>query len=345
MDRTVWLSLPSSGEFVRLFTAALEAGFTRFLLTPEQHRRLKGRGRFEPLLLDGDTIRDSGGGAVGRFVRLRTKADEGKAVRAARGGTPFVLVRTGDWKVIPWENLIAGFRGTGAVLVAEVSTAEEASLALHALEAGAGGVCMRLSSAADARALLKVLAGMEAQRAVLTTAKVVSVRHIGPGDRVCVDTTSLLGHGEGLLVGSQSHTLFLVHSESLATEYAAPRPFRVNAGAVHSYILAPGMKTRYLSELVAGDELLAVRDTGECRTVAVGRAKTERRPLLLVTAEAAGRKASVVLQNAETINLVSGGKPLSVVTLKPGDEVVVWTSRDSTGRHFGTEIDEKVLER
>ena len=69
------------------------------------------------------------------------------------------------------------------------------------------------------------------------------------GDRVCVDTCTNMGPGEGMLVGNSSGGLFLVHAESLENPYVAPRPFRVNAGPVHAYIRVPGGKTKYLGEL------------------------------------------------------------------------------------------------
>ncbi len=67
---------------------------------------------------------------------------------------------------------------------------------------------------------------------------------VGMGDRVCVDTCSLLGEDEGLLVGSAGQGLFLVLSEAAHSDYIESRPFRVNAGPVHSYCLCPGGKTR-----------------------------------------------------------------------------------------------------
>ena len=66
----------------------------------------------------------------------------------------------------------------------------------------------------------------------------------------------------------------------------AARPFRVNAGAVHAYVLLPEGKTKYLSELKAGDEVLVVRHDGATSVAYVGRNKIERRPLMLVEAEA-----------------------------------------------------------
>ncbi len=178
----------------------------------------------------------------------------------------------------------------------------------------------------------------------LVPAEITKIESGGMGDRACVDTTSLMNIGEGMLVGSQSNGLFLVHSETLDTEYVDSRPFRVNAGAVHAYIQAPGGKTRYLSELESGDKVLIVNSDGEASTGTVGRMKIERRPMLLFEAEYEGRKIRTLLQNAETINLVDeDGDPISVSDLEEGDEVLV--NLQEGGRHFGAQVDETLLER
>jgi 3-dehydroquinate synthase II len=164
------------------------------------------------------------------------------------------------------------------------------------------------------------------------------------GDRVCVDTCSNLGLGEGMLVGNAAGALFLVHAESLENPYVAPRPFRVNAGPVHAYIRVPGNKTKYLGELAAGDEVVVVGHDGHSRSAVVGRAKVESRPLMLVAAEAGGREISTILQNAETIRLTQpGGEAVSIVSLKPGDEVLV--ALESGARHFGHKIQEAITEK
>ena len=152
-----------------------------------------------------------------------------------------------------------------------------------------------------------------------------------------------------MLVGSQSFALFLVHSESEESPYVAARPFRVNAGGVYAYILV-GEKTRYLSELKSGDDVLIVNAEGNARKAVVGRVKIEKRPLMLVEAEletggGEKRKCSIILQNAETIKLVGKDKknPISVVDLKAGDEVLVHVTE--TARHFGIAVEEMVIEK
>jgi len=172
----------------------------------------------------------------------------------------------------------------------------------------------------------------------LVPATVTRVEPVGSGDRVCVDTCSMMNIGEGMLIGSYSKGLFLVHSESLESEYVASRPFRVNAGPVHAYIMTPGNKTRYLSEIETGDEVLTVDKEGNTKTTVVGRVKIEKRPLMLVEAEYDGFTIRTLLQNAETIRLVQeDGNPISVAELKKGEKVMVYL--DESARHFGMAIE------
>jgi 3-dehydroquinate synthase II len=153
----------------------------------------------------------------------------------------------------------------------------------------------------------------------------------------------MMSFGEGMLIGSQARGFFLVHSESEDSPYVAARPFRVNAGAVHAYIRV-GEKTHYLSELKSGDEVTIVSKDGLARKAIVGRSKIEKRPMILIEAEAEGERISTLLQNAETIKLVgSDGRPRSVTDLKTGDEVLVHL--EESARHFGMKIEESIVER
>ncbi|MFH0871555.1 MAG: 3-dehydroquinate synthase II, partial [bacterium] len=132
--------------------------------------------------------------------------------------------------------------------------------------------------------------------------------------------------------------------ESEENPFVAPRPFRVNAGAVHAYIRVPGGKTRYLSELKAGSEVLLVGFEGSTQRAIVGRVKIERRPMLLVEAEAESRPISAILQNAETIRLVNPqGEPISLLEMKAGQEILVALGQEA--RHFGMAVEETIEER
>jgi 3-dehydroquinate synthase II len=251
----------------------------------------------------------------------------------------YVIVETGDWRVIPLENLVA----VSDRIIAVVRSVEEAEVALTVLEKGVRGVLLR---DADPALVRKVGTMVKAGTSSLELAPftITAIRPIGMGDRVCVDTVSLLAEGEGILVGNTSSALLLVQAETLENPYVNPRPFRVNAGAVHAYTLVPGGKTAYLSDLKAGDHVLAITRSGTLRDAGIGRVKIEQRPLLLVEAEAGETRASLVLQNAETVRLVGeDGVPISVVALAPGDRVLGRIQQ--AGRHFGIAVQERIIEK
>jgi len=284
------------------------------------------------------------------YVEIRSKEFERLAATEAwQGGVSgaghanYIVVVGRDWEVIPLENLIAELHRGEVKILAGVKTAEEAKIAFETLEIGVDGVLLQTSDFNTIKTVSKQIS----TGAVTLEIKAGTVKTVKPvvmGDRVCIDTASLLAVGEGMLIGSQANGLFLVHSESLESEYVASRPFRVNAGAVHAYVLVPGGKTKYLSDLVAGNEVLAVDSEGRTRTVVVGRVKIEKRPLMLVEVESEGKILKTLLQNAETINLVEKeGMPISISRLKVGDEILIYTK--DVGRHFGMEVEESLIER
>lgn len=274
-------------------------------------------------------------------VVVKDASDEAKVLEFIERGVRYVIVQCPNWKVIPLENLIARTRNK-STLLADVSDIREAKLALEALELGVDGVVFTAKSPEDILEIDRFLRPL--QELQLAPAKVVSVRSLGSGVRVCVDTCELMSQGEGMLVGSQSSGLFLVEAEVHRNPHVEPRPFRVNAGPVSSYVLTPSFKTRYLSELKAGDEILIVDRTGKTRKGHVGRTKIERRPMFLVETEVNGKFYSLIVQNAETVRLVSVSASKSVTELAAGDEVLVFI--EEGGRHFGTLVaDELVIER
>ncbi|HNX08805.1 MAG TPA: 3-dehydroquinate synthase II [Methanothrix sp.] len=282
----------------------------------------------------------SGGRAA--YVVIAGKRYEEFAVEMGRI-VDYLLVIGTDWKVIPLENMIAGLQGSSVKIISGIKTAEEARLALATLEKGAAGVLLDSPDPSEIKRVMTAVEQSEKGRVEMLRATVTVVKPVGMGDRVCVDTASMMTFGEGMLIGSQARGFFLVHSESEDSPYVASRPFRVNAGAVHAYIRV-GEKTRYLSELKSGDEVTIVSKEGLARTAIVGRAKIEKRPMMLIEAEVSGQKISTLLQNAETIKLVgSDGLPRAVTDLKAGDEVLVHL--EESARHFGMKIEESIVEQ
>ena len=316
-----------------LVTTALEGGAAAVMVPEGYHQKVKELGRIATIAPDGDLKLDQ----EVVFYEVKNQDDEKEILKLAHSAT--VVVRTTDWTIIPLENLVAQADNIFTV----VTNSEEARNALSVLERGVAGI---LIETLDPLELKKTLAVVREQgeQIQLSTGRIITVRQAGLGDRACVDTCTQMDQGQGMLVGNSSGGLFLIHAESVENPYVAPRPFRVNAGPVHAYIRVPGGKTRYLSELMAGDPVLCVDHRGLANEVIVGRMKIERRPLLLVTAETEAGEISTLVQNAETIRLTApDGEPRSVVSLERGSEVLV--ALESAGRHFGHKVEETIWEK
>ena len=284
------------------------------------------------------------------WVEVRGAKDLDRAVESSlKNDHKFVVVDCTNWKIIPLENLIGEFRRKRRKIYAFMKSESDIKLAFSILEKGVDGVVIPYSSLKASKELISKVtstAGGKQRTLPLAKAKIRRIVDVGDGERVCIDTASQLGLGEGMLIGSMASFFFLVHSETVPTEYIPTRPFRVNAGALHSYILGVDGKTRYLSELRSGDKVQLVDKSGARRDAIVGRIKMERRPLVMIEAECDGQEGTAMLQNAETIRLVRpDGSPLAITEAKEGDEILVHVAGQAKGRHFGGEVDEFVVER
>ncbi len=317
-----------------IVTTAIESGADAIIVPKEKEEEAKKLGRIKIITIDKD------GNLSDDFVWIviKNKKDEEKAASLAKAGKK-VIVETTDWTIIPLENLIAQSENIYSL----VKNAIEAETAIGILEKGVKGVVLHTSDINEIKKVGNIIKEQK-EKVTLVKAKVTSITPVGMGDRVAVDTTSLLKRGEGMLVGNSSAGMIFVHAETEESPYVASRPFRVNAGAVHMYTRVPGGKTVYLCELKAGKEIMVYDTEGNGRVVYVGRAKVERRPMLLIEAEYNGKKLSAVLQNAETIRVVGGdGSLISVVDLKVGDEILGYV--EEAGRHFGMKVEETIIEK
>jgi len=313
--------------------AALESGIGTLWIPDGCRERTRELGRVETVCAEGE-IRE---GRDFRVAELRGKADEA-AILGSPPDTLWVVVPN-EREVIPLENLVAWRRKVMVV----ARSPDDVALYRGVLERGVYGIVLEAASPAALREM--AAAGMAVDEKVpLVSARVTEIANLGIGDRVCVDTCSLIEGSRGMLTGNSSAGLFLVCAENRPNPYVLPRPFRVNAGAVHAYCRLPGGRTAYLSELASGSDVLLVNERGAGERASVGRIKVERRPLLMVRAEtASGKEHSVVLQNAETVRLVDpGGEALSVARISPGDLVLL--AEEAAGRHFGVAVEETIRE-
>ena len=334
-----------------------------------------------------DTLKlfERNGDLAGASLAVTDAASQAKAT-ALVGSVAWVHVDALDGQpMIVAENLLSLSEDTPTKVAATAATAQDVPGLAFALQRGVDALVV----AAPSPELLEALEIAKAQRGEvvpgagtlaaaarnqsvdgnvgieLQAAVVRSVTDGGVADRVCLDFTTLLASNEGCLVGSSAKALSLVLGETVASGFVPPRPFRVNAGPVHSYVLMADGSTKYLCEVQGGDRVAVVSSasalsaSGKARSAVVGRSKVEPRPTLRVTFEEenggsdeANRGGSVFLQQAETVRLASGmgkseevkeseGKP--VTALLVGDWVAVrWASR---GTHVGKAISGRVVEQ
>ena len=329
--RKIWVKVDPWDK--KLVTTALEGGADAIMVPKGFSKKVKELGRITTISEDGDLKPEQD--VV--FFTIKSGKDEEEIVKLCQSKK--VILNCTDWTIIPLENLIA----KGAEVIAQVQNLKEAQTAFGILEKGVSHIIFHTQNPIELKTSLSMLFE-EGETTALQNAEVIEIVPVGMGDRVCVDTCTSMSVGEGMLVGNSSSALFLVHSESISNPYVSPRPFRVNAGAVHAYTRVPGGKTRYLSELSAGDQILITDYRGKTSIGIVGRLKIEKRPMMLLKAKIGEHVATTILQNAETIRLTDpSGKPVSVVSLKPGDKILA--ALEEGGRHFGYKIDETITEK
>lgn len=257
----------------------------------------------------------------------------------------FVIINFKEPTNIPLELIIAKMQGKNTRVLKVVDNCLDMQIAFGVMESGSDGVLFNSSDIQEIKRVDNFIEKESITKIPLVSAKVIENSYIGMGERVCIDTVSILKKNEGMIIGSTSEGGLLVSSENHYLPYMELRPFRVNAGALHSYIWTPDGKTQYLTELKAGNEVLAVDTDGNVRTVVVGRVKIEKRPLLKIMVELEdGRRLNTIVQDDWHIRIFGGNKEVrNASMIEPGDEMLVYFCEG--GRHTGTKIQETFLEK
>ena len=259
----------------------------------------------------------------------------------------YLMIRFRDPTNIPLELVIASLQATHTVLIKEISSPEDvddAIVTLGVMEVGADGVMYSPRAHGALSEFSSRLARLDRAAVKLEVATLVHSAPIGMGYRSCIDTTTLFSPTEGILVGSTSQGGILCCPEVFFLPYMELRPFRVNAGAVHSYVYNYGNRTDYMSELKAGSPVMIVDRTGGTRRGSVGRMKTEVRPLRLIEAEfQSGERINVIMQDDWHVRVFSDdARPLNITELRQGHKVLAHLA--TPGRHVGIKVDEHILE-
>lgn len=279
----------------------------------------------------------------GRFVEVVDAPSLDQACEAARTERWSVLAFRDPTK-IPLEIVLAAADKADGSIITTVEDVEEAKIVYGVLERGSDGVMWAPEAVGDATRL-RAVAASQPERLQLVELEVTAIEHVGMGERACVDTCSYFGEDEGILVGSHAHGMVLCCSETHPLPYMPTRPFRVNAGALHSYTLSVDGRTNYLSELQSGSRVLAVNARGQARLVTVGRVKVETRPLLAIDALGpTGTRVNLIVQDDWHVRVLGPeGVVLNVTELEPGAKVLGYLPTEQ--RHVGLPIDEFCIEQ
>lgn len=323
------------------------------------NRYLSDLGREDHLtLVDGVLSDDTG--VIGAHIRIEQGSDQADGVSLI-GSVDWILVECTDWSMIPLENLIASRTGSHTKIAAFITSPLQAQGAGFALQEGVDALVVpndvemidaALSVRAQRQESEETATPIDetTEQVQLVPLIVASVEQAGVGDRYCLDFLSHFHQGEGVLVGSSAACMVLIHSETIPSTFVPTRPFRVNAGAPHSYIMMADGTTKYMADLASGDVVLAVSTDGSTRPVVLGRLKIEPRPMLKIVViptmnnEQKPNESHVYMQQAETVRLLSDlAEARSVTSLESNEVVLGWIGHGS--RHLGKAIGGHVEER
>ena len=289
------------------------------------------------------------GETIGFYQKIIGLPSQNKA-RAKIGIVEWLMLEFDNWKMIPIENLVSECDGTITKIAVVIHNKSDIQGAAFALELGVDAIIIPNQNELIEQAIIAKSQRLESsqenyiqQKVNLDNLKlqpsiVSKISLGGVGDRYCIDLTSIIERGEGMLIGSSAASLALIHGETFDSEFVPSRPFRVNAGPPHSYVLMANGSTKYLSELKSSDEIMLVSSDGKTRSANVGRVKIEKRPFLSICWENNNFKPSTVfLQQAETVRVVChNGDLKSVTSLKVGDKILSFNSQDT--RHIGHRV-------
>lgn len=295
-----------------------------------------------------------GNSKIGAHVHIDSEERQHYA-RSLAGTVEWIYLTFEDWSMIPIENVVAACDQTPTRIAAEIIDPLQAHGAGFALEIGVDAlVCSEKEL--EAALIVKSLRGSakelrnekpneSSDSLSFSKVEITSIESGHTGDRVCIDLTSLLELGEGMLIGSTARSLVLIHGETIESTYVPKRPFRVNAGSVDAYILMADEKTKYLSELVSGDKVMVASKQGITRSCTIGRLKVETRPFILLRySDEKHNEAHVLMQQAETVRVLDkNGSACSVTELRIGDIILAYNTNNT--RHIGLSVSASSEER
>ena len=150
------------------------------------------------------------GKKVGIKFEVLSNTDIENVLSISKKGLDFVIIEVKDWKIIPLENIIAKLHKIHTKIFAIARNTKEVRKMFSILEVGVDGVIFSTSSINEVKEAMVYLGTRSFE---MKQAKIIEIKEVGDGERVCVDTASMLHKGEGMLIGNRSNFLFLVHND------------------------------------------------------------------------------------------------------------------------------------
>jgi len=167
------------------------------------------------VILDKAKTKKSKGKKIGRRFEVLSNKDIENILDSAKKGLDFVVIEVKDWKIIPLENIIAKLHKIHTKIFTIARNPKEVRKMFSILDIGVDGVIFNTGSINEVREALVYLGSKSFE---LSSAKIIDIQEVGDGERVCIDTASMLNRGEGMLIGNRANFLFLVHNESVGLE-------------------------------------------------------------------------------------------------------------------------------
>jgi 3-amino-4-hydroxybenzoic acid synthase len=280
---------------------------------------------------------------VGLLINVNDKPALDQTVELVQRNLDLVIIEFKDPTNIPLELILATTQKSQCRILKKVKDSRDGEVSLMTMEAGADGIMFSSNNIEEIVRMGNVIGRSNRKKFELKEAIVTRVKPAGMGTRVCIDTTSELTQGEGMILGSTSSGGLLTCSETHFLPYMNLRTFRVNAGGIHLYVWGPNEQAVYLSDLRAADPIYVVNASGEARVVTVGRLKIESRPLLYIECEIDGVKINTFIQDDWHVRMFgSKGEILPSSEIKTGQKMLGYL--DKPGRHVGIKIDETIKE-
>ncbi|MHA2251759.1 MAG: 3-dehydroquinate synthase II, partial [Candidatus Kariarchaeaceae archaeon] len=128
--------------------------FDGYFVSEDQDIKLQGINA-RKLVISNGLILDENRLLVGRVINIDTPEDMQKALDDPIDEVfQYLIIETGDWHIIPLENLIAKYHNQNTIIITSAGTPEELVLAKSILEIGVDGCLLQSSNSYSFEELL-----------------------------------------------------------------------------------------------------------------------------------------------------------------------------------------------